>query len=245
MNILSYFQKLNNFILNILFPIRCISCSKHGEWFCEKCFLQIKLPNEHVCGICEKMITPDGRTCQACKKKSSLDGLLTCASYKQDSISRAVHFFKYRFINDLHVPLGNLMVNVMQKTDIPLPNLILPIPLHKRRLRWRGFNQSFLLAKKISEKLLPGTTLQIDENILIRKKYTTPQMSIKDYKHRQQNLSGAFLVLNEKQIRNKIILLVDDIATTGSTILECSKVLKNAGAKEVFAIVIARQESKR
>ncbi|EKE19538.1 MAG: amidophosphoribosyltransferase-like protein [uncultured bacterium] len=238
-------KKINKLILDILFPITCISCKRNGTWLCENCFFKIKKTAEQVCGICEIRITPDGRTCQNCKKKSSLDGLLTCASYKQNSVARAVHFFKYRFIADLHVPLGNLMVNVMQKTDIPLPDLILPIPLHKRRLRWRGFNQSSLLAKRISQELLPGAIISTEENILIRNRYTTPQMGIKDYKHRQQNLNGAFLIPNEELVKNKIILLVDDIATTGSTILECAKVLKNAGAKEIFAIVIARQETKQ
>lgn len=242
-------KKIHNLILDTLFPIKCISCQKNGNWLCEKCFSQIKIPTEHFCGVCEKVITPDGRTCLSCKnpsgrraEKSPIDGLLTCASYKQDSISRAVHYFKYRFIEDLHVPLGNLMAKVLQKTDIPLPDLIVPIPLHQRRLRWRGFNQSFLLAKQLSCELLPGTILPVGENILVRTRYTTPQMGIKDYNHRQQNLREAFSISNNEQISGKIILLVDDIATTGSTIFECAKVLKNAGAKEVFAIVIARQE---
>lgn len=237
-------KKINKSILDILFPVACISCKRNGAWLCENCFFKIKKTTEQVCGVCERRITPDGRTCQECKKKSSLDGLLTCASYKQNSIARTVHFFKYRFIDDLHIPLGNLMASVMQKTDTPLPDLILPIPLHKRRLRWRGFNQSSLLARRLSEELLPGAIIRVEEDILIRNRYTTPQMGIKDYKHRQQNLNGAFLVSNDDLIKGKIILLVDDIATTGSTILECAKVLKNAGAKEVFAIVIARQEAK-
>ena len=197
-----------------------------------------------MCPICEKMITPDGQTCLACKKKSSLDGMVVAASYSQFQISKAVHLFKYRFVDDLHVPLGNLFVNVLRKTELPLPNIITPVPLHKRRLRWRGFNQSALLAKHLADNLLPQNKISFDENILIRNRYTSPQMKIKDHISRKQNIAGAFSLSPNAEIKNKTVLLVDDIATTGSTLFECAKILKEAGASEVFAIVIARQETK-
>ena len=82
------------------------------------------------------------------------------------------------------------------------------------------------------------------ENILIRSRHTKAQMTIKDYASRQQNLSGAFSITNPEMIKNKTILLIDDISTTGSTIFECAKVLKLAGAKEIYATVIARQQTK-
>lgn len=237
-------EEIYKFVLDTLFPIHCISCKKEGFWFCENCLNQIKIPAEQVCSVCERVITPDGRTCLPCKKKSSLDGLVVAGSYLQSSVSQAVHLFKYRFIADLHIPLGNLLVKVLQKTDFSLPEIILPVPLHRRRLRWRGFNQSGLLANHIAENLLPTINIPVDENILIRNRYTTPQMGIKDYANRQQNITGAFSIANTANVAGKKILLVDDIATTGSTIFECARILKEAGASEVFAIVIARQETK-
>ncbi|EKD46852.1 MAG: hypothetical protein ACD_67C00042G0002 [uncultured bacterium] len=238
------YEKIHKFILDVLFPIHCISCKKEGAWLCESCFSRIKMTSEQVCGVCEKMITPDGRTCLACKKKSSLDGLTVCSSYLDSSVSRAVHLYKYNFISDLHVALGDLLVSALRKTDVALPDIIVPVPLHRRRLRWRGFNQSSLLAERVAVQLLPGTTLAVDEKILLRNRYTTPQMGIKDYKNRQQNIAGAFSISDVESVKGKTILLVDDIATTGSTIFQCAKVLKDAGANEVFAIVIARQETK-
>jgi len=235
------FYKIRKLALDTLFPISCIQCQKEGVWLCDACFSSIIIQNEHVCGVCEKMITPDGRTCHACKKKNALDGLIVTTSYTSSFISRAIHFYKYRFVSDLHVSLANLLVKAFRKTDVPLPDIIIPIPLHTRRLRWRGFNQSFLLARHLSTNLLPQFEIPLKE-CLVRNRYTSPQMEIKDYHSRKQNLADAFSMAAKEKVKNKTILLVDDVATTGSTIFECAKVLKKAGAKEVFAIVVARQE---
>jgi ComF family protein len=243
-------NEINKFILDILFPVHCIGCKKEGFWICDTCLSHIKIRDEHYCPICERMITPDGKICLSCKnpsrrrtKRISLDGLIVASSYAQFPIANAVHLFKYRFVSDLHIPLGNLLVKVLQKTETPLPDVIIPVPLHKRRLRWRGFNQSFLLAKYLSQNLLPQNIISLDEKILIRSRYTTPQMGIKDCDSRQINIANAFSISPDADIKNKTFLLVDDIATTGSTIFECAKVLKNGGAKEVFAVVVARQSN--
>lgn len=238
------FSGLHKYVLDILFPIGCISCGEEGKWICEACESRLTIQNEHVCGVCEKMTTPDGRTCINCKKKSALDGLIVAASYKQTLIARAVHTYKYRFVSDLHIQLGDLLVRALQKTEIPLADIVAPIPLHPRRLRFRGFNQSALLAKHIAANLLPHTQMIFDENMLVRKKYTPPQMGIKNYKDRLRNIKDAFSLADGKDVKNKTVLLIDDIATTGSTIFECARVLKDAGAKEVYATVIARQEMK-
>lgn len=187
------------------------------------------------------METPDGRTCFSCRNKSPLDGLLVCASYQDKLVSKVIHSFKYRFIPDLHKPLGKLMVKKMLASSANIPEMIIPVPLHKKRLRWRGFNQSSLLAKYISENLAPGFEIPIFEKTLQRNRSTESQMKIKSRQERNENVSGAFLVSDAKGLASKTVFLIDDVATTGSTIFECAKVLKNAGAKEVFAVVIARQ----
>jgi len=245
-------KKIHKFILDTLFPIHCLSCGKENQWLCETCQSKIKVRDEQVCPVCEKMLTPDGRTCLACKnpphqqaKKNYLDGLVVASSYAQFPIANATALFKYRFVSDMHVPLGNLLAKVLRKTDFPLPDIILPVPLHKRRLRWRGFNQSALLAKHLASNLLPQNIIPFNESILTRSRYTLPQMKISDYQHRKQNIAGAFMLSPGADVKNKTILLVDDIATTGSTIFECAKVLKAGGAQAVFAIVVARQETKQ
>ncbi|MEI7890346.1 MAG: ComF family protein [bacterium] len=240
--------KIHNFLLDTIFPISCICCKKEGNWICQKCFASIKIKEEHVCPVCEKVLTHAGRTCVNCKnfsEKNFLSGLLPACSYNQSIVSKAVHLFKYRFIKDLSVTLANLMTRAAQKTEFPIPDLIIPVPLHQKRLRWRGFNQSQLLARKFANNLLPNIKLKLSTKILLRNRNTSPQMNIEDWVGRQQNISEAFSVSPTADIKNKTVLLVDDIATTGSTIFECAKTLKLAGAKEVFAIVIARQENKK
>lgn len=243
---------MNNFhtillenVLDILFPIQCLGCRKKDTWFCNDCLRKIPFTNEHVCGFCEKVTTPFGQTCLACKKHSPLDALLPATSYQQTHVSKAVHLFKYRFIEKLDQFLGILLVNQIRETELPLPDLIIPVPLHKHRLRWRGFNQSALLAKYVSENLLTENILAMEKDVLLRQRWTSPQMEIKDHKERQKNISGAFMVTNKEKIQDKTILLIDDITTTGSTLFECAKVLKAAGAKYVWAAVVARQETKK
>ncbi len=275
-------SKIKNFILDTLFPISCLSCGKHGAWLCDSCLEKIPLRIEQACPVCEKLITPDGRVCSNCWEESPLNGLLAASYYETEIkseqprqyqfiasfqerglVSQIVHYYKYRFVRDLRVPLGKVILKSLFNSQLPLPDFIIPVPLHKRRLRRRGFNQAELLADYLSDNLTPGFKIPVLNNFLIRQKHTRPQMEIKNYKKRKNNIQNAFSVNNqiettagcihcdrnkysllkpESILKNKIILLVDDIATTGSTLFECAKTLKQNGAKEVYAVVVARQE---
>ena len=135
------------------------------------------------------------------------------------------------------------MLKSIRNSELPLPDVIIPIPLHKRRLRWRGFNQSELIAKRISEKIAPGFPIALENSLLERFRYTHPQMEIKNQAKRKKNIENAFKIPKNKlvSVKNKRILLVDDVTTTGATIFECAKTLKRSGASEVFAVVVARQ----
>ena len=220
-----------------------------------------------------------GKLCQTCKRSALknkdffLDALIVAAKYRENDLSRIVHFYKYNLVRDLHLPLGRVMTKAFLDNDLPLPELIVPVPLHKKRLRWRGFNQSELLADYISENLTPGMEIPVLNDLLVRKKHTTPQMKVRKYSERKKNIRDAFEVnikchpelacsardsgpnklkkidsgsetemTKSNILKNKKIILVDDIATTGATLNECAKVLKSAGAKKVFGIVLARQE---
>lgn len=242
---LAIFSTMHSFILDTLFPVRCISCRKYGDWLCEKCLKNIKLISEHSCPRCEKVSTNSGTTCLDCRDNFSLDGLVSAASYHDDTVSEAVHFFKYRFVEDLATPLAELMARSYVDSNNPLPDMIVPVPFHPRRLRWRGFNQAELLARELSEKLAPGINIGVDNNLLLRKKYTRPQMKIKKYRDRIANMRNTFSSTDDVSLVNKHILLVDDIATTGTTLLECAKILKKLHARKVTALIIARQELKK
>lgn len=262
------FAEIQKFLLDTLFPISCLSCGKHGIWLCDSCLEKIPLRIEHVCPVCEKLITPDGRICFGCHKKLAINGLLAASSYQNEAVASAVHCFKYRFIEELAGPLGEILIKSLLHSQLPVPEIIVPVPLHKRRLRWRGFNQAELLADYLSDNLTPGFKIPVADRILVRKKYTRPQMEIKNHFRRKENLKDAFVMTNqigkinkksasdmdcgrnlyqtgESLLDNKVVLLVDDIATTGSTLFECAKTLKQNGAKEVFAVVVARQEYRK
>ena len=243
--ILINLKNIRGYALDIFFPINCLGCGAEEVWICETCSQKIKIRDQQLCPLCEKIITPDGQVCFACKHKSPLSGLLVAASYQEPLVSKAVHLFKYRFIEELSAPLTKIILKAIRSYELPLPDLIIPIPLHARRLRWRGFNQSSLLAKNLAENLLPNSQLEVCEDILIRSRHTLPQMSLKDHQQRNRNIQNAFTINDFSKIKDKRILLVDDITTTGSTIFECARVLKKAGAKEIYATVIARQEYKK
>lgn len=250
------FQKIKNFVLDILFPVSCLFCSNFGAWICRECLEKIEILKQQVCPYCENCATSNGIVCFGCKSKFfkknktiPLDGLLVSARYRDTKISRAVHTFKYNFIKSLRVPLGSLIVESTLKNDTKLPDMIIPVPLHNRRLRWRGFNQAELLACYVGKNLSPGFDIPVFSNILTRNKYTSPQMKIKNYAERKKNIQNSFNIsralANKNILKEKTILLVDDISTTGATLFECARVLKQNGARKVFGAVIARQEYKK
>ncbi|MFA6790051.1 MAG: phosphoribosyltransferase family protein, partial [Parcubacteria group bacterium] len=186
-------------------------------------------------------------TCFECRKKYIIDGVLVSSAYKSNGektlLAKIVHYYKYRFISELNIYLGEILKKSLLNSSLPLPDAIVPVPLHSRRLRWRGFNQSEMLCYYLASRIAPGLEISVLKNALIRKKYTIPQMKIKNRRQRERNLKGVFLMERKfiSGIKGKNILLVDDIATTGSTLFECAKVLKKKGAKKVYGIVLARE----
>lgn len=240
---LSLVKKLKMAALDILFPLTCLKCGEETYWLCPDCLNQIKLLDFQLCPCCEKYISEKGFLCPDCKKtrKSFLDSLVVAVSYENPEIKKLVHFLKYRFILNASGPLSKLLTRSLVKSDSLLPDLIVPVPLHPRRLRWRGFNQSQLLAENISADLAPPLEFEVLDS-LARTKNKMPQMEIKKYRDRLESVKGIFSLKNNPEIiKNKKILLVDDIATTGATLQECAKILKENGAKKVFAVVISRQ----
>lgn len=229
-------NKITTFFLDILFPIRCLHCRAYDTWLCDACCDALPLLTEQVCPHCKKGHTPHGSTCPLCiKDHHALDGVLV-ASHRDDILlKKVIHYYKYRFIEDLSIPLGRLLQNILiHNPTMPHVDMIIPVPLHSRRLRWRGFNQALSLAQELR------TDAQLTPDNLIRTRYTVPQVQMRQRDARIHNLAGAFNLLDQENVRHKSVLLVDDIMTTGTTLTLCAQTLKSAGAKNVYAIVLAR-----
>ncbi len=225
--------------MDILFPRFCLNCQKQGTYLCQDCQALIEVLEYQFCLICNKRVI-DGKTCKSCQRKTNLKGIYFAADYHNPLIKKIIHQFKYQpFIKDLAHPLAYLIINhflILNKNIDWTQFKLTPIPLYKKKIKWRGFNQSQEIAQHISQFL----KIPILNNILIRVKKTIPQIEIKSLEEKKENVKGAFICQNFHLIKNQKILLIDDILTTGATMEQGAKALKDAGAKEVWGVLIAR-----
>ncbi|MBU3901223.1 hypothetical protein KKF25_01090, partial [Patescibacteria group bacterium] len=189
-------------------------------------------------------------------------GILVAADWNNLLLRQIIYEYKYRLVKELAAPLSQLMINFLQTDKLmnyPTDKLILiPVPLHGRRLAWRGFNQAEVLAQKIGDHF----KITLVKNILVRSRHTLPQREIKDQSARALNIKNAFALSkyslslrvpqkrgeaipcdtapNSNPLENKIIVLIDDICTTGATFEDCARTLAPLEPKEIWGLVIAR-----
>lgn len=147
-----------------------------------------------------------------------------------DATSKAIQKFKYNMDTTYSKALGLI---ISSYSDLKSFDMVIPVPLHIKRLRERGFNQSLLLARAVGKR----HRITVDPFALKRTRWTVPQVNLSG-KERKLNVKGAFEV--QKDVKGKRVLLVDDVYTTGATVRECSKVLKKSGAKDVCVLTLAR-----
>ena len=237
-----YAQRVWTEFLDTIFPVRCIGCGKFGDYVCRECLRAISIKKNFECIGCKRN-TPFGQTCYLCTKTNFVDQLLIVSDYKNPLVEKTVKFLKYKFIIDLEQPLFILIKRYLKwltldkKFNVFGANpLLIPVPLHPRRLNWRGFNQSELLAKNIADTF----QMEISLNVIERTINATSQADIKEKEERLKNLNGIFRIKKVIRIAGREILLIDDICTTGATLNECAKILKANGASKVVALVIAR-----
>ena len=249
---------IKTFILDLIFPRYCLDCgkeiaSKQSVLVCDACFGKITLNSGVQCHICGLRISngtclpagdvPKGH--KRCRKKTPLKGLFAASQYQNPILKEMIHQFKYQSVESLKKPLAELIITYITKellTDKLTNSVLVPIPLTLKRKINRGFNQSELLAKEIG-KFLNCPVL----NLLKRKKFTSPQAEISDWQKRKENISGAFTVRKNPRILSTPypqnypkIILVDDVATSGATLEEAALVLKQAGIKQIYGLVVAR-----
>ena len=233
---------LSSWLLDLLFPIRCLVCGREDkEFLCLFCKSQLKTVDSQVCIMCKKP-SVNGITHPGCLTPWGPDGLITLFDYHDKNVANAIIQGKYSFLPAVFKSFGSMLANaITQKyphVAAMQPSLI-PLPLHKGRKRWRGFNQAEILCKNIAEKL----QLNILE-ALVRTKATKTQKDLKR-EERLKNMDSAFTLSkacqnNQSLLLDKNFILLDDVTTTGATLLEAVKVLKRNGASQVWCVTVAR-----
>ena len=210
---------LKKFFLDILYPIKCLGCGENKVWLCEDCFDKIKITKER------------------CRLTSFLDCLIIATDYENELIRKILSKFKYSFVQELRAPLGKLLIKKLKQLDNQSFDYVIPIPLFKRRELWRGFNQAELLAQEVSKEF----SIPVLNDLVFRNKNTSQQVGQKR-KKRKENLKNAFVINPEFKdlVKDKKILLIDDVFTTGTTMEEVVKELDNIGIKEVYGLVVAK-----
>ncbi|MFH1187602.1 MAG: ComF family protein [bacterium] len=228
-----------SFFLDLIFPNECFGCGCEGVLLCQKCFSFIKLRPEQSCLDC-KQKTDFGKFCPRCAPNYDLDGVLIASYYDQKIVDKLIKSFKYYFVKDSHKDLGKILILFLndllnkewQAFNIK-KSLIMPVPLSAYRKRWRGFNQSEILARLVADNF----NLKLSVNELIRIKHTKPQVKL-DKTRRKNNIKDCF-DLDACNLAGRQIILIDDVVTTGATLNECAKILKQHGSGKVWGLALA------
>jgi ComF family protein len=228
---------------DILFPEGCLGCGTglYGHQvvsFCQACLQDVRLIQEPLCTICGKPFgksAGESHLCSYCLKNKWYFARARSAVYYQEPIAGAVKIFKYSGKMYGLETFAVLTHQYYLQHPAPEPDLILPVPLHPKRLRRRGFNQALVLARK----LYPKSKGIIDPHVLERSKWSCVQTGL-NVAERRRNVKNAFRVKNPRKIKNKKILLVDDVFTTGATVNECARILLKSKAADVEIFTFAR-----
>jgi ComF family protein len=240
-----YFSKaLKKIVLvgkDFFFPVFCFGCGKEQTFLCNSCEQRLHQTLSQQCFLCQKNQTLYGERCSPCQSKSSpLDAVYGAYCYDIPLLKELLHTYKYQFVETLAKPLGQLFAENLSASSLPMPDVLMPVPLHPRRLRFRGFNQSLLLAQAVSKNLASYFAIPL-LTTLCRVRFTKPQQKAKNREERLAHMQNAFALAANADVQGKVIWLIDDVATTNGTLTACASVLKEAGAKKVYGVVLARK----
>ncbi len=226
--------KFKGMALDLLFPQWCVGCGKEGDFLCYSCRRSLPRITPPLCPRCGKP-QPSGILCPGCVGwQAELDGIRS--PFRFDGVIRqAIHQLKYRNLRAIAQPLAKLLQDFLS-TNPMLGEVLMPVPLHQKRLRERGYNQSRLLAQELGKLI----NLPVVADCLIRQRHTPPQARTSTVDERRSNVANAFTCRNYR-LQDKQVLLIDDVTTSGATLNACASALKSAGATSVWGLVLAAE----
>ena len=223
---------LKRVALDLFFPRWCISCGKEGNYICGSCRENLPVITPPVCPGCGRP-QPRASICNNCNAASSeLDGVRSPFVF-DGVIRQAILELKYRNLRALVPLLASLLHDYLKEYPIP-GDVLVPVPLHPKRRRERGYNQSALIAKELGKL----NDLPIVTDCLVRRSHALPQTRSAGIDERYKNVSNAFTCLDSR-LRDNQVILIDDVSTSGATLDACARVCKSAGATSAWGLTMA------
>jgi ComF family protein len=230
--VLPQVSNLKRVALDLLFPPYCIGCGKEGSYICGRCERELSYISPPVCTLCGRPLLPGG-SCPGCiGQPTSLDGIRAPFLF-EGIVRKAVHDLKYHNLRALVPVLAGYLKEYLMENPLP-GDILVPVPIHRKRIHERGYNQSSLLARELGRL----TSLPVEDSCLIRLTYIAPQAKLASAAERQQNTVGAFACKDDR-LKKKQVILIDDVSTSGATMNACAAALKTAGAAAVYGLALA------
>jgi ComF family protein len=244
------FQLAAESLFSVLFPSDCRICGASLKRIsnlpvCEKCLESIVPLEGRLCSACGEQLfahlagVGSDPVCGLCRRATPRFRKAVAFGAYHGVLRELVHILKYQRVRSASPVLGRLLGQAVSRAELPAnAMLVVPVPLARGKQRARGFNQAEEIARSFVRSQ-PGRSIQLEATLLTRTRETTSQTGLTRLQ-RQANLRGAFSVNRPEKLRDRSILLVDDVMTTGATAGECARMLLRAGAKEVFVATAAR-----
>jgi ComF family protein len=221
-------------LVDFFFPSRCLGCGRWGDLICEKCFLDLPRIVPPVCSKCGRPESSGG-LCPGCwSTPPSIDGIRSVFRF-EGVVRKAIHQLKYYDLKTISKDLAKILYDYITFNKLEY-EVIVPVPLHKKRLRHRGYNQSLLIARELGKL----TNNDVLTDVLVRVKEGVSQARTTGVQQRMKNVKDAFSYQGYSAMNRKVIL-IDDVCTSGATLESCAEALKSAGAETVWGLTIARE----
>ena len=218
-------------VVELLFPLSCVVCRREGRFLCDTCGTGLPKLGEHRCVSCAN---PEyARLCPWCDSEPPYYETIRAPYLMDGPVREMVSGLKYRNLRAWAPHMGRIMGAHLAFEPLPA-DVLAPVPLHRRRERQRGYNQSDLLAREVSR----WTGIPLEPRILARTRDTAPQVSMSSNVERRRNIEGAFECTGS--VEGRKVLLIDDVVTTGATMNACARALMEGGAEVVWGLSLAR-----